>query len=78
MMLYHLPDLNHGLSEVKRVLTENGVFYCATYSENGIMPFIAGLFKEYGIEDTSNKNFTLQNGYGILKKIFFTGSKIRL
>lgn len=70
MMLYHVPDLNQGLSEVKRVLNADGVFYCATYGENGIMPFIAGLFKEYGIEDTSNKNFTLQNGYGILKKYF--------
>lgn len=70
MMLYHVPDLNKGLSEVKRVLTEDGYFYCATYGENGIMPFIAGLLKEYGITDTTNKNFTLQNGYGILQKYF--------
>lgn len=70
MMLYHVPDLNKGLSEVKRVLTEDGYFYCATYGENGIMEFIAGLLKEYGITDTTNKNFTLQNGYGILNKYF--------
>jgi len=70
MMLYHVPNLDQGLSEVKRVLTEDGYFYCATYGENGIMPFIAGLLKEYGVTDTTNKKFTLQNGYGILKKYF--------
>lgn len=70
MMLYHVPDLNKGLSEVKRVLTETGYFYCATYGENGIMPFIAGLLGDYGITDTTNKNFTLQNGHEILKKYF--------
>ena len=70
MMLYHVPDLDKGLSEVKRILREDGYFYCATYGENGIMPFIAGLLKEYGITDTTNKIFTLQNGAGILKKYF--------
>lgn len=70
MMLYHVPNLNKALEEVKRILTVDGYFYCATYGENGIMPFIAGLLKEYGITDTTNKNFTLQNGYGILKKYF--------
>lgn len=70
MMLYHVPNLDKGLSEVKRVLKDNGYFYCATYGENGIMPFIAGLLKDYGITDTTNKNFTLQNGYEILRKYF--------
>lgn len=70
MMLYHVPNLNKALEEVKRILAVDGYFYCATYGENGIMPFIAGLLKEYGITDTTNKNFTLQNGYGILKKYF--------
>lgn len=70
MMLYHVSDLDKGLSEVNRVLNKDGYFYCATYGENGIMPFIAGLLKEYGVTDNTNKNFTLQNGYGILKKYF--------
>lgn len=67
MMLYHVPDLHKGLAEVKRVLAEDGYFYCATYGENGIVPFIAGLLN---VKDTTNKNFTLQNGTGILKKHF--------
>lgn len=70
MMLYHIPDLDKGLSEVKRVMSDDGYFYCATYGENGIIPYIAGLLREYGVRDTTNKNFTLQNGYDILKKHF--------
>lgn len=70
MMLYHVPDLHKGLSEVRRVLSEDGCFYCATYGENGIMPFIAGLLREYGVTDATNKNFTLQNGCEILKEHF--------
>lgn len=70
MMLYHVPDLNRGLSEVKRVLTDDGYFYCATYGENGIVPYIASLLREYGVTDTSNKNFTLQNGEELLRGFF--------
>ena len=70
MMLYHVSNLDQGLSEVKRVLDRDGCFYCATYGENGIMPFIAGLLKDYGITDNTNKNFTLQNGYEKLKNYF--------
>lgn len=70
MMLYHVPNLDKGLSEIRRILTDDGYFYCATYGENGIMPFIASLLKEYGVTDTTNKNFTLQNGHGILQKYF--------
>lgn len=70
MMLYHVPDLDRGLAEVERVLAEDGCLYCATYGENGIIPFIAGLLVEYGVTDTTNKNFTLQNGREILQKHF--------
>lgn len=76
MMLYHVPDLKKGLSEVERVLSPGGVFYCATYGEGGIMPFIASLLKEYGVKDTTNKNFTLQNGSAILEKYFKTVQRL--
>ena len=36
MMLYHVPDLEKGLSEVRRVLKVGGTFYCATYGEHKI------------------------------------------
>lgn len=70
MMLYHIPDPDKGLSEVKRVMSDKGYFYCATYGENGIVSYIADLFSEYKAEDTTNKSFTLQNGEEILKKHF--------
>lgn len=70
MMLYHVPDLGKGLSEVTRVLKENGKFYCATYGEHGIIQFVSELLKPYGVEDKINKNFTLQNGKRILEKYF--------
>lgn len=70
MMLYHVPDIEKGLSEVKRVMADGGYFYCATYGENGIIPYIAALLKEYGVTDSTNRNFTLQNGEGLLRKYF--------
>lgn len=70
MMLYHVPDIHKGLSEVKRVLKPNGKFYCATFGENGIMPYVADLLKEFNVSCEMNKVFTLQNGKDILEKYF--------
>ncbi len=70
MMLYHVPDIQKGLSEVKRVLKNNGTFYCATYGEHGIIEYLSGILQDFGITDTTNKNFTLQNGESILKQKF--------
>lgn len=70
MMLYHVPEIHKGLAEVRRVLKANGLFYCATYGEHGIVEYISGLLKEYQVEGKLNKNFTLQNGEEILVKHF--------
>lgn len=70
MMLYHVPDLDKGLREVRRVLKPGGAFYCATYGENGMMACVCEMFREYGIEDRTNKRFTLQNGEARLKPYF--------
>lgn len=70
MMLYHVPDMELGISEVKRVLKDDGAFYCATFGEHGIMEYLSNLLSEYGITDSTNKNFTLQNGNSILRKAF--------
>lgn len=67
MMLYHVNDLDKGLSEVRRVLKDGGAFYCATFGENGIVPFTARLL---GVAEYTNKRFTLQNGSGILSGHF--------
>ncbi|MBO4687276.1 MAG: class I SAM-dependent methyltransferase [Clostridiales bacterium] len=70
MMLYHVPDLQQGLREVRRVLRKGGVFYCATFGEHGIIEYLSQILGEYGVEDNTNKNFTLQNGNEYLKEFF--------
>lgn len=70
MMLYHVPDIDKGLTEVRRVLKREGHFYCATYGEHGIIEYLSKLLSAYGVEDNISKNFTLQNGYKILSKTF--------
>lgn len=70
MMLYHVPDIDRGLREVRRVLRESGKFYCATYGEHGIVEYLAGLLGRYGVADKVNKAFTLQNGSEILGRHF--------
>ena len=70
MMLYHVPDLKKGLSEVRRVLKNGGNFYCATFGEHGIMEYLSRILGEYGVEDNTNKSFTLQNGSQYLKSVF--------
>ena len=61
-MLYHVPDLNKGLKEVRRVLKKGGVFYCATLGENNFVDRLAEWFKLSGEEFNPNHNFTMQNG----------------
>lgn len=70
MMLYHVPDLHQGLSEVRRVLKPGGTFSCATYGENGIMAYLSALLDRFGVRDPMNRRFTLQNGAAILKQHF--------
>ena len=70
MMLYHVPDLMKGLSEVRRVLKKGGRFYCATYGENGIMEYLSGLFEGHGAKSDPNYSFTLQNGSEKLSRFF--------
>ena len=70
MMLYHVPDIRKGLSEVRRVLRGGGTFCCATYGENGIMEYLSGLFREYGVKEEANHAFTLQNGKAQLQEFF--------
>ncbi|MGN0977581.1 MAG: class I SAM-dependent methyltransferase, partial [Faecousia sp.] len=70
MMLYHVPDLHKGLSEVRRVLKPGGKFYCATYGENGIMAYINDVLRPFHINGSIGKTFTLQNGGEILSAHF--------
>lgn len=69
-MLYHVPDIHKGLSEVRRVLKKDGYFYCSTYGEYGMFEWIYEVLKEFGVKDNTNKRFTLQTGTAILQKHF--------
>lgn len=69
-MLYHVPDLEKGLREVRRVLKQGGVFYCATYGEHNFTDRLAEWFELGGEEFRPNHNFTMQNGAEILCRFF--------
>ena len=69
-MLYHVPDLNKGLCEVRRVLKKGGVFYCATLGENNFTDRLAEWFRLGGEEFHPNHNFTMQNGAEKLLGVF--------
>lgn len=70
MMLYHVPDLHQALSEVRRVLKKDGIFYCATFGKNGMVPY---LMRNLNMPEALNRqpdSFTLQNGEEVLKPYF--------
>lgn len=71
-MLYHVKDIDLALSEVKRVLKKDGLFYCSTFGINGMMQYLYHVLDELGIpyNHESNISFTLQNGIPLLKKQF--------
>ena len=69
-MLYHVPDIEKGLKEVRRVLKKGGVFYCATYGEHNFTDKLAEWFKLSGEDFKPNHNFTMQNGKEILGRYF--------
>lgn len=70
MMLYHVPDLDKGLAEVRRVLKPGGKFYCATYGKHGIMEYVNHVLYDLGVFGSIGEQFTLQNGGEKLGKHF--------
>lgn len=71
-MLYHVKEIDLALSEVKRVLKKDGLFFCSTLGMNGMTQFLYRTLDELGISynHESNISFTLQNGIQLLKKQF--------
>ena len=61
-MLYHVKDIDLALAEVRRVLKKNGVFYCSTSGENGMIQYLYNALADLGIpcNQESNISFTLQ------------------
>ncbi len=76
MMLYHVSNVRQAIKEVRRVLKSEGIFYCATFGENGINNFFNVTLAEQGIHIKTKGTFTLQNGVEILKKEFSSVQKL--
>lgn len=73
MMLYHIPNLDKAVSEIRRVLKNDGIFYCATYGENGVESFINQMLN---VQTERQHTFTLQNGKDILEYWFSSVEKL--
>ena len=72
-MLFHVPNLNKALLEVKRVLKKGGCFYSATDGDGGMRPFLHNAIKKFDVHSkafTEKLPFSLQNGDKILSKFF--------
>lgn len=79
-MLYHVPDLMKGLSEVWRVLKPGGAFFASTVGEDN-MRELGELYNafpssvQFVLPD--QLSFTLENGEALLKQVFKTVSQSR-
>lgn len=72
-MLHHVPDLKQALSQVKRVLADDGVFFASTNGSGGMHAYLREKLHEFkpGIDAFQTEwNFTLQNGKPILREFF--------
>ena len=74
-MLYHVDNIQKGLSEINRVLKPGGYFYCSTVGQNHMMEIrdIMYKFKSEKMDIKSSditSRFNLENGLRMLEKWF--------
>ncbi len=65
-MLYHVPDRNRALSEIRRVLTPAGRLYAATIGH----PHLRQLFELAGMPNRPPHAFGIENGRAQLEAVF--------
>lgn len=72
-MLYHVPDIIKALSEIRRVLKDDGILYTTTVG-NDHLKELQDIYRKYENDvkfSYSNElSFTLENGEKILNKYF--------
>jgi ubiquinone/menaquinone biosynthesis C-methylase UbiE len=72
-MLYHVPDMTKALTEIKRILKNNGIFYATTVGINHLRE-LQDIYRKYEnrvkFSYSDELSFTLENGENILKKYF--------
>ena len=66
-MLYHVPNINKAISEVRRVLKPAGYFYAGTSGKNGILETVVTILEQ---NISYNNNFSLENGGDKLNPFF--------
>lgn len=72
-MLYHVPDLERALAEVRRVLKPGGRFYAATNGSGGMQAHLHAALKEFNPALDAfdgTPSFCLQNGADLLRRHF--------
>lgn len=75
-VLFYIQNLEKGLSEICRVLKDNGIFYCSTYGKEH-MKEITELVQSFDSKVELSQNslfdiFGIENGKAILNKYFRT------
>lgn len=75
-VLFYLKDVQNGLSEISRVIVENGKLYCSTYGKNH-MKEITEIVQEFDKRIVLSRNnlsdlFGIENGKEVLSKYFGT------
>jgi ubiquinone/menaquinone biosynthesis C-methylase UbiE len=72
-MLYHVPDIAKALSEIKRILKDDGSFYTTTIGKDSLKE-LQDIYRSYSdkikFQYSDECSFTLENGENILKKYF--------
>jgi len=74
MMLYHVPDIDRALREIRRVLKAGGRFFAATFGEHGVTEAVLEML---GLPCTANHRFTMQNGGAQLAPYFVSVEVMR-
>ena len=79
-MLYHVPDIQKALSEVRRVLKGGGKFYATTIGDNSLKE-LNDIYNQFESRAqfaySKDISFTLENGGAMLNE-FFTNVEKRL